>query len=452
MGGHRTGTAHRAESSLRRHLHRSGSLTSVGRTDQHRTRRPPAARRGTAVLALLVLLVATVTTGPPAAAGPADPKVITYTVSTAGRTHADRNEFAAHVAATLAHPEGWSLGGAISFRSVASGADMRILLTEPAVLGAIPGCSSTWSCRVGPDVYINEDRWMRATPTWTLGRDAYRRYVVNHEVGHFLGFGHQGCPGAGRDAPVMMQQSKGSAPCRDRVWPLSSEREGLAARYGVQIREATAASRARVARAHLAVLQRWPDPGELHEGAMALDEGTLNGDRLVHGLFRSREFQAVPGLVARLYQSAFARAPDPEGLLYWGARIQQGTPPRSVADQFAGSSEFLARHDTSDHTAFVELVYRNVLGRSSDPAGRRWWTDRLAAGTLSRGDLLLGFSESTEHRAATQNRTFATVAYATVLGVTPDPDGLVYWVTRLDTGTPLRDLLAHFRSRDHARL
>jgi hypothetical protein len=47
--------------------------------------------------------------------------------------------------------------------------------------------------------------------------------VVNHETGHWLGHGHLGCGGAGRLAPVMMQQSKGLDGCKHNPWPLASE-------------------------------------------------------------------------------------------------------------------------------------------------------------------------------------------------------------------------------------
>ncbi len=47
--------------------------------------------------------------------------------------------------------------------------------------------------------------------------------VVNHETGHWLGKGHARCPGKGRLAPVMMQQSKGTHGCRFNPWPTAAE-------------------------------------------------------------------------------------------------------------------------------------------------------------------------------------------------------------------------------------
>ncbi len=87
-------------------------------------------------------------------------------------------------------------------------------------------CSAEYSCRVGRYVIINQTRWLRATPVWrSAGRNRadYRRLVVNHETGHWLGYGHAGCPGRGQLAPVMMQQSKGLDGCRANPWPTRAE-------------------------------------------------------------------------------------------------------------------------------------------------------------------------------------------------------------------------------------
>ena len=54
------------------------------------------------------------------------------------------------------------------------------------------------SCRTGQFVMINLARWELAVPDYKGDVALYRRYVVNHEVGHRLGHGHEACPGQGQ--------------------------------------------------------------------------------------------------------------------------------------------------------------------------------------------------------------------------------------------------------------
>ncbi|HET9770006.1 MAG TPA: DUF3152 domain-containing protein, partial [Acidimicrobiia bacterium] len=85
---------------------------------------------------------------------------------------------------------------------------------------------------------INEDRWLGATDSWNeVGAplETYRQMVLNHETGHWLGFGHAFCAGPGRAAPVMQQQSMSLTGCAPNPWPLVSEQAGLAARRGVPL-------------------------------------------------------------------------------------------------------------------------------------------------------------------------------------------------------------------------
>ena len=96
-----------------------------------------------------------------------------------------------------------------------------------------------WSCRVGNAVIINQTRWLHASDSWNSAGgslDSYRHYVVNHETGHWLGFGHAFCPGAGQLAPVMQQQSKGLQGCRHNTWPVSGELSAAGSRHGVGVR------------------------------------------------------------------------------------------------------------------------------------------------------------------------------------------------------------------------
>jgi hypothetical protein len=152
-----------------------------------------------------------------------------YTVETRGRVTSDVGTFAAVARSTLADAWGWSLRGAVSYRQVASRGQFRLVLATPAaVAGASPGCSATWSCRVGDLVLVNEQRWNTGTASWGAGLRAYRQYVINHEVGHWLGLGHRSCPGPGSAAPVMQQQSVQLDGCSSNPWPLPSEAHAVA--------------------------------------------------------------------------------------------------------------------------------------------------------------------------------------------------------------------------------
>ncbi|WP_147385418.1 DUF3152 domain-containing protein [Propionibacterium ruminifibrarum] len=75
-------------------------------------------------------------------------------------------------------------------------------------------------CRNGDRIALNIDRWLFAAPPYggqTI--DAYRTYLVNHEVGHYIGFGHVPCPGDGQPSPIMVQQTIDLQGCVPAWWP-----------------------------------------------------------------------------------------------------------------------------------------------------------------------------------------------------------------------------------------
>jgi hypothetical protein len=161
----------------------------------------------------------------------------TYCVQLKGVDPAQQAAFESKIRSTLADNRGWSLGGQVSFTQVGSGCNMRIWLAAAADVpgfGAI--CDNMWSCTVSPNVIINYDRWSNASDSWNAAGGSledYRSMVINHEVGHWLGFGHKYCGGAGQAAPVMQQQSIDLQGCTFNPWPLPSETATLRGWYGI---------------------------------------------------------------------------------------------------------------------------------------------------------------------------------------------------------------------------
>jgi Ca2+-binding RTX toxin-like protein len=109
------------------------------------------------------------------------------------------------------------------------------------------------------------------------------------------------------------------------------------------------------------------------------------------------------GQAYRLYQAAFDRTPDEQGLGFWIAAIDGGMQLEDVSEKFVQSAEFMAltgQNATSD--VFVNAMYQNVLQRDADLGGLEYWKQQMDSG-MDRADILLHFSESAENITITSH-------------------------------------------------
>jgi hypothetical protein len=150
--------------------------------------------------------------------------LVTYTVEVEREVPVGRNSAAGVVDRVLADPRGWTASGAHALARTNSSGDLRVLLATPETtdrLCAPLDTAGRYSCRNGELVVLNAWRWLNGASAYGDNIRDYRRYLVNHEVGHALGNGHVGCPGPGELAPVMMQQTKGTDACVASPWPVT---------------------------------------------------------------------------------------------------------------------------------------------------------------------------------------------------------------------------------------
>ncbi|MFF4769883.1 MULTISPECIES: DUF3152 domain-containing protein [unclassified Streptomyces] len=148
-----------------------------------------------------------------------------YTVQVEGGSGISATEAARQIERVLADPRGWTANGRDSFQLVGSGPhDFEVKIATPDTVDRLCGQAGLdthgeVNCDVGSQVIVNLKRWLTGSPEFSGPVEEYRALIINHEVGHRIGHGHETCPGAGRPAPAMMQQIYGLKGCAPNAWP-----------------------------------------------------------------------------------------------------------------------------------------------------------------------------------------------------------------------------------------
>jgi len=156
-----------------------------------------------------------------------------YRIAVENGSKEDIEAFGDQVDAALSDPRSWIAGGKVRLQRVAEGESYSFTVYLATAdtshdMCAQGGTNTNFngepytSCRAVGKVIINLDRWNMSVPHFIKAKiplSVYRTYVANHETGHEFGNHHVRCPGNGKPAPVMMQQTLFLNGCKANPYP-----------------------------------------------------------------------------------------------------------------------------------------------------------------------------------------------------------------------------------------
>ncbi|MGE7386121.1 DUF3152 domain-containing protein [Streptomyces sp. NPDC004126] len=149
-----------------------------------------------------------------------------WRVETENSSGVDPESAARDIEAILGDRRGWIRDPSYGFRLAGPGepVDFTVKIATPATTDRLcevvtPELIGETNCQAHHTIVVNLKRWKEGSPKFRGSAAEYRALIINHEVGHELGRGHETCPRPGAPAPAMMQQIKGLQGCTSNAWP-----------------------------------------------------------------------------------------------------------------------------------------------------------------------------------------------------------------------------------------
>lgn len=94
--------------------------------------------------------------------------------------------------------------------------------------------------------------------------------------------------------------------------------------------------------------------------------------------------------LASVYVGYFNRAPDAEGLAYWGSRLADGMSLREISKSFFYQPETDKKYSSNlSVPEFVKNTYYYVLGRQPDSKGLEYWVNQINNKSVERDSFVL---------------------------------------------------------------
>ena len=126
-------------------------------------------------------------------------------------------------------------------------------------------------------------------------------------------------------------------------------------------------------------------------------------DKTINLTVQAKAASAPPADITRLvelYTAFFNRVPDADGMSFWIDEMKSGKTVNQVAESFYNAgvnySSLTGFTATMKNTDFINVIYKNVLGRKdgADAGGLSFWDGALISGQASRGTLVTNILDS----------------------------------------------------------
>ena len=148
--------------------------------------------------------------------------------------------------------------------------------------------------------------------------------------------------------------------------------------------------------------------------------------------------QTSEALISVVFSALLGREADANERARWTSSLERGATPSDFVRTITSSREFVLNHPSITVEEFVENMYREALGRSSDKEGFAYWTSTIVDQSSARNAIEAAFASAEFSLCGLNPEETVRRIYRSALLREPDKGGLEYYSGLIENGaTPL---------------
>jgi hypothetical protein len=127
--------------------------------------------------------------------------------------------------------------------------------------------------------------------------------------------------------------------------------------------------------------------------------------------------------IQQLYVAYFGRPADTGGLAFWENTLaNNGGNLNAISQNFSAAPEYTTTFANMNSYQIVAQIYQNLFGRAPDPEGLKYWGNYLGAGALTIASIVESIAAGAvgSDLVAYNNKGAAAVAFTDALDTTPE--------------------------------